>query len=280
MSRSPLPLRTSSIVLLALGLSWILWSQTQDRRPDLITRITPNLFVIQGHGGNVAVLPSDAGTLLVDDMYRQDGPAITQLVQGITKSPIKYVINTHHHGDHTGSNQLFAEQNAEIIMHDNARSHMPKSNSPALGRWTYSDKASLFLGDHSVKILYFGPGHTDGDSVIYFPQERALHTGDLFVTDGEIFVDTANGGNLAAWDQTVKEALRLDFDVVIPGHGNVAKKEDLERWVHTIDALRDRIRATCPGGGQAGSPLSVSDLGLKTIWLERSMPALCQQLSK
>src|ERR1700736_3799920 len=230
----------ASAILLALTALCLLWSQTQ-RPPLTMEKVTDNLYVIIGNGGNVAVMPTTEGVILVDDKFAADAPEITAKVKSITDKPIRYVLNTHQHGDHTGGNEALLAASAEIIIHKNARANMVTVKQPGLPRITFSDETQVFLGGLEVRARHLGRGHTNGDAVIYFPSERVLHTGDLFVNGGAPFIDTNNGGSIKEWDKTVQAALQLDFDTVIPGHGPVTKKADLVKWVQTLGMLRTRI---------------------------------------
>jgi cyclase len=139
----------------------------------------------------------------------------------------------------------------------------------------------LFLGGKEVRARYLGRGHTNGDAFIYFPSERVLHTGDLFV-NGAPFVDGANGGSIKDWGPTVEKALQIDFDTVIPGHGPVSKKADLVKWVQTITSIRTRVKEACAGGAaDAGKRLNLTDLGLpRSALFDRGIPGMCQELSQ
>jgi glyoxylase-like metal-dependent hydrolase (beta-lactamase superfamily II) len=132
-----------------------------------------------------------------------------------------------------------------------------------------------------VVAKYLGRGHTNGDAVIYFPKERVLHTGDLFVR-GTLFCDSANGGSIKDWDATIQRALQLDFDTVIPGHGPVSKKADLQKWVQTLATVRTRVKAACAGGAaDAAGRMDWSGLGMSTSPLfERGLPGVCAELAQ
>ena len=149
-------------------------------------------------------------------------------------------------------------------------------------RITFSDESDVYLGGKEVIAKYVGRGHTNGDAVIYFPGERVLHTGDLFVTPGAPFCDTANGGSIKEWDATIQKALQYDFDTVIPGHGPVSKKADLVKWVQTLGAIRSRIKTACAGGVEdAAKRLDLKDMGIPTLgMLERGMPGMCKELAQ
>jgi glyoxylase-like metal-dependent hydrolase (beta-lactamase superfamily II) len=270
------------LTLAVLGITglWVAWSQ-QPRQALTIAKVTANLWVIEGSGGNVAVMPTSEGVILVDDKFAQDAPDIVAKVKTVSEKPIRYVLNTHQHGDHTGGNEAMLAANAEIIISRNARANMVETKQPGLPRITFSDEAQLFLGGKEVIARHLGRGHTNGDAVIFFPGERVLHTGDLFVTPGAPFCDTANGGSIKEWDATIQKVLQYDFDTVIPGHGPVSKKADLVKWVQTLGTIRSRIKTACAGGAaDAASRIDLKDLGMNTLgMLERGMPGMCKELA-
>jgi glyoxylase-like metal-dependent hydrolase (beta-lactamase superfamily II) len=272
------------VTLAALGVAglWVAWSQQQPRQALTMEKVSANLWVIVGNGGNVAVMPTSEGVLLVDDKFAQDAPDIVAKVKTLSDKPIRYVMNTHQHGDHTGGNEAMMAANAEIIISKNARANMVELKQPGLPRITFTDESQVFLGGKEVVAKYVGRGHTNGDAVIYFPGERVLHTGDLFVTPGAPFCDTANGGSIKEWDATIQKALKYDFDTVIPGHGPVSKKADLVKWVQTLATVRSRIKTACAGGAaDAVKRLDLNDLGMTTAGIfERGMPGMCKELAQ
>jgi glyoxylase-like metal-dependent hydrolase (beta-lactamase superfamily II) len=138
----------------------------------------------------------------------------------------------------------------------------------------------VFLGGKQVVARYLGRGHTNGDAVIYFPAERVLHTGDLFVTPGAPLCDTANGGSIKEWEATIQKVLQYDFDIVIPGHGPVSKKADLVKWVQTLATVRSRVKAACAGGAEdAAKRIDLQDLGMGAGPL-RNVPGMCKELAQ
>jgi cyclase len=274
-------IRLSGILLALAGL-WIVWSQGQQRQPLTMEKVTDNLYVIIGNGGNVAVMPTSEGVLLVDDKFAQDGPEILAKVKSVSDKPIRYVLNTHQHGDHTGGNAALLAASATVIAHKNARANMATQKMPGLPPITFSDETQVFLGGKEVQARHVGRGHTNGDAVIYFPSERVLHTGDLFVNGGAPFIDYSSGGTIVAWDKTIEEALKYDVDAVIPGHGPVAKKADLMKWRDKLAALRSRAKEACSGGAEGAlKRLNLQGLEMQPSALfERSMPGMCQELSR
>jgi cyclase len=235
-----LALRLSAGILLLAG-SWVAYTQNPaNRQPsNKLNKITDDLYEIEGDGGNVAVYITNEGVILVDDKFEYDFNDIVDKVKSVTNQPIKYVLNTHHHGDHTGSNAKFLPT-AEIISHVNARKNIVDLKQPGAPRVTFTQETAVFLGGKEVRARYFGRGHTNGDVMIYFPALKVLHTGDLMAGSSPL-IDYGGGGSLVEWPATLDEALKIDFDTVIPGHGPIAKKADLLAYRNNVAKLKDHI---------------------------------------
>jgi glyoxylase-like metal-dependent hydrolase (beta-lactamase superfamily II) len=258
---------------------WLAWAQNPPQ-PLTLQKVTDNLYVIIGDGGNTAFMPTSDGVILVDDKFAADGPNIVAKVKSVTDKPIRYVLNTHQHGDHTGGNEALLAANAEIVIHKNARANMVTGKMPGLPHITFTDESQVFLGGKEVVARHLGNGHTNGDAVIYFPSEKVVHTGDLFVV-GAPYCDANSGGSLKEWDKTVQKILdTYDFDTVIPGHGPVSKREDLVKWVGTMATIRDRVRKACAGASPADQ-LDFSGLAFQPSTLfKSSMPGMCKELAQ
>jgi glyoxylase-like metal-dependent hydrolase (beta-lactamase superfamily II) len=265
---------------LALAGLWLVWSQTQPRPPLTMEKVSANLYVIIGNGGNVAVMPTNEGVLVVDDKFALDAPEIMAKIKSVSDKPVRYVLNTHQHGDHTGGNDAMMALGAQILIHKNARDNMVAGKQPGLPQVTYADEAQVFLDGKEVQAHHFGRGHTNGDAVIYFPSERVLHTGDLFVNGTAPFIDYSAHASIVEWDKTLEKALAYDFDTVIPGHGPVAKKADLVKWRQTLATLRTRVKAACAGGAaDAAKRIDAKDLGMgANPNFDRSIQGMCQEL--
>ena len=227
-----------------LFLGWVAYTQTQP--PQLtINKVKDGLFEIEGDGGNVAVLVTNEGVILVDDKFEQDHDLIVAYVKSVTAQPIRYIITTHHHSDHSGGNGKFISS-AEIISTANARANIvehKQSNAAANmvpARVVFTDEMSVFLGGQEVRAKYYGRGHTNGDAVVYFPALRTLHTGDLMAGTSPL-IDYPGGGSLAGWGKTLDGALALDFDTVIPGHGKVTDKAGLVTYRNNVEKLKTRV---------------------------------------
>jgi glyoxylase-like metal-dependent hydrolase (beta-lactamase superfamily II) len=272
-------LRIGLAALAGVGI-WFAWAQNPPQ-PLTLQKVTDNLYVIIGDGGNSAFMPTSDGVILVDDKFAADAPQILAKVKVITDKPIRYVLNTHHHGDHTGGNEAMLAANAEILIQRNARDNMVKGKQPGLPNITFTDESHVFLGGKEVVARHLGRGHTNGDAVVFFPSERVLHTGDLFVV-GAPYCDANNGGSIKEWNQTVQKILQnFDFDIVIPGHGPVSKRADLEKWVTTMATVRDRVQQACASGADAADKLDFNGLGFQPSTLFKSgVPGMCKELAQ
>jgi cyclase len=212
------------------------------------------------------------GVILVDDMFHHNHADILTQVRGITEQPIRYVINTHQHDDHAGGNFRMLPI-AEVMAHRNVRANLTDLKQPyyedtpgtpiGLPRVTFSDRLDLHLGGRDVEAHYFGRGHTSGDAVIYFPEVRTIHTGDLFLVTRAggrgagsaprppgvpIYIDYVQGGSFKEWSKTLDGVLALDFEQIIPGHGPVATKADLVKFKADLEAMRERLTGLIRGG--------------------------------
>src|SRR5580658_10461475 len=235
-----------SAAALFLVLAWMAHTQNPTQpAPLTINKVHDDLYEIEGDGGNVAVLVTSEGVILVDDKYERDHDAIMARIKSVTQQPVKYVLSTHYHEDHSGGNAKFLPT-AEIISTRNARinilEHKQSNGSPNTlpARVVFTDETSVFLGGAEVRAHYFGRGHTNGDAVIYFPDLRTIHTGDLMAGTSPL-IDYPGGGSLAEWPKTLDAVMKTwDFETVIPGHGPVTTKAGLLTYRNNIEKLRTR----------------------------------------
>ena len=244
MSRTLL-VRLSATVLVLMG-SWAAYTQQGKQANNKLNKIADDLYEIEGDGGNVAVYITNEGAILVDDKFEYDFNDIMAKVKSVTNQPVKYLMSTHHHGDHTGSSDKFLPT-TEIVAHKNNRMQMIQGKQPGVPRVVFSEEASVFLGGKEVRAKYFGRGHTNGDAMIYFPALRVLHTGDLMAGANPL-IDYSGGGSLKEWTATLDAALKLDFDTVIPGHGPIQKKADMMKYRDGIDKFTKQMSQMIRGG--------------------------------
>lgn len=247
MSRTLVVRLSAGLLLLAGG--WMAYTQNQGKQaPQLkVNKVKNDLYEIEGDGGNVAVYVTGEGVILVDDKYDRDHDQIMAEVKTITNQPVKYILSTHYHEDHSGGNAKFLST-AEIISTLNARKNIvahTQTNAtvpPTPARVTFTQEVEVFLGGKEVQARYFGRGHTNGDAIIYFPALRTIHTGDLMAGTTPL-IDYPGGGSLIQWTKTLDAAIKaLDFDTVIPGHGPVTNKAGLVAYRNNIEKEQIRVR--------------------------------------
>ena len=211
-----------------------------------VTPVKDGLYYINGVGGNVGVRVTSEGVILIDDKFPRNVDGIRAQVRSVTDQPIRYVVNTHHHGDHSGGNPGFIDE-AEIVAHENARANMIRGGQDAPPRIVYADRTGVHLGGVEVQAHHFGRGHTNGDSVVYFPDLRTIHGGDLLHGTAP-FIDYANGGSSKEWLGVIDGMLSLDFDTAIPGHGGVMTRADVQAFRDQFVAVRERMHTLIEGG--------------------------------
>lgn len=275
----PIVIRSLAVLIACAGF-WIARTQQPPAQPLQLEKVTDDLYNISGSGGNVAAYLTSEGVILVDNKFPQNTPEILAKVKSVSDKPVKYVLNTHHHGDHTGGNvKLLGE--TEIIAHRKARTNIVEKNQPGAQRITFSDEMTVHLGGKEARARYFGRGHTNGDAVIYFPALKTIHMGDLLV-GGAPFIDYSSGGSIVEWTKTIDAVLATDFDMVIPGHGGVMKRADLVTFRGKIETLRTRVQQLKRSGASkedVAAKLNLDDLGWKTAGLfARSLPGIYDEV--
>jgi cyclase len=249
-----------------------------------IEQVKDGLYVILGSGGNVGVRVTSEGVILVDDKYPENFAEIQELVAEVTDLPVRYVLNTHHHGDHSGGNVEYIRI-AEIIAHQNARDNMIRGDQDAPPRLVFTDETAVYLGGVEVRAFYMGRGHTNGDAVIYFPDLRTVHGGDLLHGTAP-FIDYANGGSSRGWVGTLNNILALDFDAAIPGHGSVMDRGDVVSFRNQMEALRARMTGLIRSGmarSEASDRIRTPDLSWTMqesgLFMQRSVPGFYDEVA-
>jgi glyoxylase-like metal-dependent hydrolase (beta-lactamase superfamily II) len=213
--------------------------------------VAGDVYMLQGPGGNIGILATHKGLLLVDDKFSPLAQKIENAMQSIENKPLKYVINTHYHGDHTGSNAFFA-QKAPIFAHENVRNRlsMESDNQESLPVVTYQDGIKIYLDNEEVILSHLPAGHTDGDTYVYFKKANVLHTGDLFFEVGFPYVDLKSGGTVKGYLASVKAMLASTPDnvIIIPGHGKITNKQRLKDFAAMIEFSISRVNKAIAAG--------------------------------
>lgn len=207
--------------------------------------VRERIYMIRNTGsGNVTVLVGEKAVILVDDKFPQDHAGIMELVRSITDVPVHYVINTHMHPDHVGGNPALQALGADVVASENARRIMAERGIPGLANITMEDFLRIYLDDMPIDLHYYGRGHTDGDIVVYLPEERILIAGDLFALYGpyQPVIDYSAGGSLRDWTRTLERVRQLDFDTVIPGHSGLTDRANLEGYIDELARTQDMVR--------------------------------------
>jgi cyclase len=245
------------------------WAAAQDRdfsKVEIkVTKVAGNVYMLQGAGGNIGASVGEDGIVVVDDQYAPLADRIQAALKGITDKPVRFIINTHYHEDHTGGNSYFQKQ-APIIAHDNVRKrlesgggagnggsmHMEFKPAPkdALPIITFDHDVTVHLNGEDIRALYFPAGHTDGDSVIFFPKSNVVHMGDDFVTYGFPFIDVDSGGSIDGMIDGVEKVIaQVPADVkIIPGHGAVSSVADVRAYLEMLKATREVVAKAIKDG--------------------------------
>jgi cyclase len=226
------------------------WSTVQIK----VTKVSGNIYMLEGQGGNIAASVGEDGIVIVDDEFAPLAEKIQAALKnlGITDKPVRFVINTHYHGDHSGGNAPFANSGSTVIAQDNVRKRlttggtagnggsMKMENKPAekaaLPIITFEHDVTVHLNGEDIRALHFPSGHTDGDAIIFFPKNNVVHMGDDFVRYGFPFIDVASGGSVQGMIEGVeKAAAQLPADVkVIPGHGVLSNLDDVRAYLKML----------------------------------------------
>ena len=242
-----------------------LGAQQQDfsRVEITTTKLTSTLYLLTGEGGNIGVSAGSDGVFLIDDQYAPLSEKILSAVKAISDKPVKYVVNTHWHGDHTGGNENMGKAGATIIAHDAVRTRMargqemplfksvvPPAPPLALPVVTFPDKASLHLNGETANLIHVAPAHTDGDVIIHWPASNVIHMGDTFFNGIFPFIDAGSGGRLSGMIKAVETVLVMadDRTKIIPGHGPLAGKADLARFHKMLLTVQERAMAAKSAG--------------------------------
>jgi cyclase len=225
--------------------------------------VAGSVSMLQGSGGNIAVLVGPDGVLIVDDEYAPLVPKIKAAVAKLSPKPIRFVVNTHWHGDHTGGNALLGTDGAVIVAQDNvykrlsteqmngfSKKTMPAAPAAALPLVTYADGVTFRFDGEEVQVLHVAPAHTDGDSVIWFKKANVVHMGDNFFNGLYPFIDFGSGGSIDGMVADVDLILgRIDDSTkVIPGHGPLASKADLKKFRDMLATISGRVKKAIQDG--------------------------------
>jgi glyoxylase-like metal-dependent hydrolase (beta-lactamase superfamily II) len=225
-------------------------------------KVAEGIWVLAGAGGNIAVSAGADGVFLVDDEWAPMTPKVKAAVAAISDRPLRFILNTHWHPDHTGGNKDLGEAGALIVAHDNVRLRMstdqfieamgmkfPPSPARALPVVTFNDAVTLHLNGDDVDAFHVPPAHTDGDAIVHFRRAGVVHMGDLFFNGMYPFVDLSSGGSFEGYIAAADRALALGEGTrIIPGHGPVGTRADLRAYRDMLVTVRDRVKPLVQAG--------------------------------
>jgi glyoxylase-like metal-dependent hydrolase (beta-lactamase superfamily II) len=250
----------TAALLLACG---TLSAQSMDEVEIGIETINDHVHMLTGRGGNIGLVVTEDGAFMIDDQYAPLTDRILEAVRSITDQPVKFVLNTHWHGDHTGGNENLAERGTLVVAHDNVRERMsseqvseffgrttPASPDGALPVVTFNDTVTFHLGDQTIHAFHVPHAHTDGDSVVVLPDVNVIHAGDVVFYGLYPFVDVDSGGSLPGMISAVETiAERADAETtIIPGHGPIIDREQLMQYHAMLETVHERLEAAIANG--------------------------------
>ncbi|GAB4519115.1 MAG: MBL fold metallo-hydrolase [Parvularculaceae bacterium] len=246
------------------------------------TEITDGIYMLVGAGGNLGLTVGEDGAFLIDDQFAPLTEKIQAAVSAVTDEPVRYVINTHWHGDHTGGNENLGEAGALIVAHDNVRTRLkegltrtflfdgatPPAPDAALPVITFSKDVTFHLNGHEIHAFHVAHAHTDGDAIIYFRDANVVHMGDVFFNGRFPFIDVESGGSIDGYIAAHEKVAGLidDETRIIPGHGELATKADLLRATAALRDVQDRVAALIAAGRTEDEAVAEIDLSDYADW--------------
>lgn len=256
-------LRPLALLLSLAFCSTPVLAQNFDKAQVKAEKLSDNIYMLTGAGGNLGVSVGEDAVFLIDDQYAPMAPKIKAAIAAISSKPVKFVVNTHWHGDHTGGNEAFAKSDAVIVAHENVRKRMssdqvieflkssvkasPKAALPVV---TFSTNMTFHLNGEDMVVTHQPNAHTDGDAIVHFKNSNILHMGDLFFNKLYPFIDISSGGSVDGVIAAADRALAMSNDAtkIIPGHGPMSSKADLLAYRTMLATVAPRIRQLVKDG--------------------------------
>jgi glyoxylase-like metal-dependent hydrolase (beta-lactamase superfamily II) len=216
-----------------------------------VHKVADHVYYLEGRGGNVGLSVGDDGVVMVDDQFAPLSEKIVAAIRTVSNGDIRFLVNTHVHGDHTGGNENFGKMGVPILAQENVRLRLAKSGGPngsaapaaALPVLTYTDGVTLHVNGEDLRVVRLPPAHTDGDSMIEFTGSNAIHVGDVFRTTGYPVIDLNNGGSAKGTLEALARVIEAagPETKVIPGHGEVSSREDVRAFRDMVQQVYDRV---------------------------------------
>lgn len=226
--------------------------------------VKEDFYLLQGSGGNILIYIDSTDVLMIDSQFAPLSNKIENRINSISNDKsIKYLLNTHYHGDHTGGNENFQALGLQIIAHENVKKRLseeqhikafnrtlPAKPSSYHPDFIYSQKSQLYIGNKSVQLIHLPAAHTDGDSGIFFVEDNVIHMGDTFFKDRFPYIDLSSGGSIAGLIEAVKTVMMLvdENTHIIPGHGDLANKSDLQNYLDMLIDIKTKVETSLASG--------------------------------
>lgn len=244
--------RVSAVIILFFTIS----ISAQKKEVKIIsTKITNNIYMLEGQGGNIGMFIGKDGVFMIDDQFAPLTSKILSAIKKITNKPVRYLVNTHWHGDHTGGNANMQKEGAVIVSHENVRKRMSvdqivrgrkkaASQKEALPVITFTKDMMFFLNGEDILVTHIHNAHTDGDALVYFTNSNVLHVGDAYFQKGFPYIDVDSGGSIDGYIHGIEKMIALSDDktVIIPGHGRLSNKKELKVYLKMLKSLRTSIK--------------------------------------
>lgn len=281
---------TAALTMFMIGLTGFACSQT-----TITThKVTDNIYMLEGRGGNIGVSTGEDGVLIIDDQYANMSDAIKDALKKLGDGKLEYVLNTHHHGDHTGGNVTFGAE-ATIVAHENVYKRLATDRTlkdarlrKGLPTFTFADSLSMHFNGEEIKMIHFPTGHTDTDSVIFFTDSKVVHMGDHFFSGYFPFIDLSAGGDVESYMNNVRTVLSMlkGDEKIIPGHGPLSTPEDLKNFLGMLEDTTGIIRKGIDAGKslddlvEAGLPQKYDKAGAGFVNTKRWISIIYTSLSR
>lgn len=247
-------------ISIALGILLSITSYAQQKEVKIqLQKLTSNIHMLVGQGGNIGVFKNEKGLFIIDDQFARLSPKILQSLKTISSDPVTMVVNTHYHGDHTGGNEHMTKQGATIFAQKNVRTRMIHNQEQkgvakpqSLPVITFEEGLELFFKDENIVVTHVHNAHTDGDALVYFAEGNVLHMGDTFFNGRYPYIDLKAGGSIHGYIKASEKAL-LFADTstqIIPGHGKLASKKDLEGFLTMLKGITSNIQKAIDSGAK------------------------------
>ncbi|MHA7872969.1 MAG: MBL fold metallo-hydrolase [Hyphococcus sp.] len=217
------------------------------------TAVAENVYMLEGAGGNIGLVIGEDGAFVIDDQFAPLSEKIKAAIAAVTDKPVEFVLNTHHHGDHTGGNEAFGEAGAYIVSHDNVRKRLAADDAvgaAALPVITFSETTTFYRNGEEIHVFHPDNAHTDGDAIVYLRNANVVHMGDVMFSGRYPYIDVASGGSIDGYIAALETAAqKFNDDVtIIPGHGPVSTKADMMKLIALLKDVRGRVQALVDQG--------------------------------